>query len=149
MQRKLEVASYQREVAKLVFDDYKQRVEIFWRLFFRAVLAVVTVNAIPFLYAEQLSKTKVPSWLLLLFPLFAMAITVGSAYALRQSIDRYERMGAVHREFMTRLIEECRVQPIAPRSSTYRYSMGRLLVALFTVFFLFNSVVVFLALWNR
>jgi hypothetical protein len=62
------------DTIKLLLEEFHYRHDLVWRLYFRSVLAVLTLMAIPVLYAEQLLRSLPNSTLILLF--LAIAIVV-------------------------------------------------------------------------
>jgi len=62
------------ELIKIFWEELKYRHDLFWRLLFRSVLAVLTLIATPLLYLEQLSKSIHDTKILILFPILAMIV---------------------------------------------------------------------------
>ena len=74
------------ETLKLLSEEFRYRHDLIWRLYFRAVLAVLALLSAPILYIEQLSRTIPNRNLSLLFPVLAMIVTAIASWIIYTEI---------------------------------------------------------------
>lgn len=70
------------ELIKLLWEELRYRHDLFWRLYFRSVLASLTLIAVPLLYVDQLSKALPGTGLLVLFPISAIIVALIATWML-------------------------------------------------------------------
>ena len=138
------------ELAKLLLDDYKHRGESFWKLAFRAMIAIVSLDAIPFLHFDAIRHFTDERTLMFAFPIASAIMTIVSAVILAAVNERYKRVGFVYRELMKSIIEDAGLkQTYHLRNRVFAFSVGTTVCWMFRLFFLSISAFVTYLLWSR
>jgi len=83
------------EEAKLLWDEYKYRHELCWRLIFQITTAVVAILIIP--YIRPNITDLVGLWILVL-PLLAVILVVFSISRLKRELGILDKIRRAHRE---------------------------------------------------
>ena len=103
------------ETAQLLWKEFEYRHQLFWKLFFRSVVAVLALSSAPFLSLDQLKHPEqierlnqfisIPR-LLLFFPLAALLVSCAATYVLKAELHQVR---VVIRTFKELLASELRI----------------------------------------
>lgn len=83
------------EEAKLLWDEYKYRHELCWRLIFQITTAVVALLVIPYI---QSNITELVGLWILALPVLAIILVVFSISRLKRELEILEEIRNAHRE---------------------------------------------------
>ncbi|MEZ5308045.1 MAG: hypothetical protein R2684_12940 [Pyrinomonadaceae bacterium] len=125
------------ELIKLLWEEFKYRHELFWRLFFSFSLAILFLLALPYAYAENV---KVFKKLLIFLPVAACTVTVFSYWVL---CAEYQRLVATRKQFNDVLPEQFKEYPLNDQvkfSKLLNKPVGWVVVNAFLICFLFLAI---------
>ena len=64
------------DLIRILWEELKYQHDLFWRLYFRSVLAVLTLISVQLLYPEQITKSIQNTKIITLFPMLAIIVSL-------------------------------------------------------------------------
>lgn len=81
------------ERAKLIWDEYKYRHELCWKLLFQLTFAVVVVSLVPYTPPSEMIELK---WATILLPITGLGLTILSIRRMETEIKLWKKIKAKH-----------------------------------------------------
>ncbi len=88
---------------ELIWDEYKHRHDLCWRLIFQLTTAVVIISVVPYIKPDV--DAKLAFWIVAL-PIIGIALTVFGLLRLRRELALLSRIRARHRKLQGLLYQD-------------------------------------------
>ena len=90
-------SAFCRADAEFLWNEYKYRHELIWKLIFQITTAVIAISIVP--YISDMTIVKSLNNYIVALPIIGVGLTVFGWFRIRKEIDIMNRVKAKHRKF--------------------------------------------------